>query len=131
MGTSLLSSCSRATTNNLEIDPSNSTQQDKAAKGNERATMVLASDGLVDQEFGADAVLRMTLLSSPDANKGRWFANQGKAIQKKLCDAYSSEPYPSKQQMERLARNVKAPSVDCIQTFYKCMQTKSMELCGH
>merc|ERR1711981_540766 len=104
----LLSSRSRATTNNLEIDPSNSTQQGKAAKGNERTAMVLASDGLVDQEFGADSVLRMTLLSSPDANRGRWFANQNGAVQKKLCDAYTSEPYPSKQQMERLARNLKA-----------------------
>ena len=53
---------------------------------------------------------------------GKWYANANPAVQQKLCAAYDKEPYPTDQQMKALAREVKAPSVSSIDTFYKSMQ---------
>lgn len=93
--------------------------------------MVLSSDGLVNRTVAAREVMQMTLQNSPDANRGRWYATVGSAVQSRLCEAYVNEPYPTNQQMEKLTREVRAPSVECIKTFYKCMQIKAQELCGH
>mmetsp|Transcript_10146 Transcript_10146/g.25746 ORF Transcript_10146/g.25746 Transcript_10146/m.25746 type:complete len:163 (-) Transcript_10146:223-711(-) len=92
--------------------------------------MVLSSDGLADREIDVQDVFRMTLMSE-EARKGKWYANANPAVQQKLCAAYDKEPYPTDQQMKALAREVKAPSVSSIDTFYKSMQVKAMELCGN
>ena len=49
----------------------------------------------------------------------------------KLAEAYALEPYPSDQQMDKLARALRAPSKACVRTFYQSMHLKAMELCGH
>ena len=53
--------------------------------------MVLSSDGLVNRTVAAREVMQMTLQNSPDANRGRWYATVGSAVQSRLCEAYVKE----------------------------------------
>lgn len=94
-------------------------------------SMVLSDDGLVSRTFTAAEVLRLVLAGSEDANAGRWFSTASTETRSKLAEAYALEPYPSDQQMDKLARALKAPSKACVRTFYQSMHLKAMELCGH
>ncbi|QDZ23842.1 hypothetical protein HOP50_11g63820 [Chloropicon primus] len=92
---------------------------------------VLSSDGLCVRSFSASEVLRLTLAGSEEANAGRWYATASEAAKGKLCEAYKLEPYPTDAQMDKLSRALRAPSRECIRTFYHSMHVKAQELCGH
>jgi len=91
---------------------------------------VLSSDGLVVRAHPTREVFRATFATSSGAT-GKWYASAPSDTQEKLLSAYDLEPYPTDQQMDKLARAVRAPSKDCVRTFYACMHVKAQELCGH
>jgi len=78
-----------------------------------------------------ESVQSQTILGSavPDRlfkknTPGMWFTQQSDEVVNKLMAEYKKEPYPSEEEMERIASDVGAPGVMQIKTFFVNMRWK-------
>mmetsp|Transcript_17525 Transcript_17525/g.33922 ORF Transcript_17525/g.33922 Transcript_17525/m.33922 type:complete len:106 (-) Transcript_17525:1106-1423(-) len=86
-----------------------------------------------DNEGNIDSVQSHTILGSGHVSflfkknvPGMWFTQQGDEVLNKLLAAYETTPYPSKEEMEHLAKEVNAPGITQIKTFYQNMHEKEI-----
>ena len=79
--------------------------------------MPVYNDGLACVQVSAETLMRETLRNGT-ANAGKWYASAGSAAQRKLCEAYERDDYPSEAALAKIAREVGAPSPACVKTFF-------------
>jgi len=79
--------------------------------------MPVYNDGLACVTVSAETLMQETLRNGT-ANAGKWYATAPAAAQKKLCEAYDRNDYPTDAELSRIAKEVSAPSPACVKTFF-------------
>eukprot|EP00894_Picocystis_sp_ML_P001617 jgi/Pico_ML_1/52134/g2893.t2 len=58
---------------------------------------------------------------------GLWCSNQSEEVIQKLFAAYEKEPYPTPEQYEEIAKEVGAPGIYQVESFFKNMHVKKQD----